>query len=381
MKRSALVLVVLSLFASPACKKKSSDPPPDPNAIHHCSIEDAKVVGKNLELARINIGGENLNKLRLDGKLVIDVQHKTTEYGATPKRVCGGSVQLTAASYDATGAAKATIPIDGTCAPAPSGQVLSIRPAFTPAGKTGPFAEFICTFVADIPKELGGTGQSVGEQEARVGWQKLAKDEPKVAGPILAYVDATPKIVTALGDWTRDRPTSTCAATVKGPATVFTYRELRQVAANAKGGQPIAEVDEPHTPGGLQLEGDKLAVDLAQAINSSPREYVVGSKRVDELSKTIPSAPRYVVVLMTRSYQMPQITESAAKDKTGAYKPGSYFGNVAVVDRQTGALACASPFSATSIAAKTDNPGRDLIGAVSAMAWQAVAKIAPGLSH
>lgn len=376
MRRVALfTLAALSICS---CKKKEAPPPPsDPNEVNHCTIEEAKVTGGELLLGHISLQKEDgvmgTTSLAPDGTLTIDVVHAKTLADSSPTRICGGKGTMNASSFNANKTGKTTMKLDGTCAPPPPGSIVRVDASFLQNGKT---EKRSCDFIADIPRELGGTGLSPMQQAVRADWDKAAKDTPDLVNPILAYVATLAKVVAVVGDPTKERTSTSCASVVSGPASLFSYATLRAIADTQPGAPATPIPDEP-TKAGDRLD-EAFAASLRSAILASPTEYVVDINRVKRMSTTIAAEPSWVIVLSTRSYDMPTIEKYGDKNEKGIYRPGAFYGDVAIVDRKAARLLCGSSFSATGTGTTSDPEGA-FMTAVRVMAWKTITRIAPGL--
>ena len=134
-----------------------------------------------------------------------------------------------------------------------------------------------------------------------------------------------------------------------------------------QGGRPSTAriADEPSTKA-VEL-GDTFVHDLDLALGWVPEKLEDLSARVNALSP-------WLVVMTTRSFEVPKLMPG---DK---YTSGNYWGDVLVVDRTTGKIACAAPFSASNHGT-TLSPDESFIGAINEMARAELAKIAPGLTE
>jgi hypothetical protein len=370
------VWLVLILVNGLGCQTPEPPRQAAPQPVVSCAIEEASATADTLSLGHISLTNEAFERLRLPGTLTVDVVHKKSlNDDPAPVRACGGAVVLDASSFGNDGLAKASVRMDGPCAPPPAGSLVKIAAHFHGEGLTRPAD---CAWVADLPATFGSGGLSGLQQEARLDWLRLAQEKPELAELFSSYLRTFPALVRAIGDPKTERQRTMCDASVKGPSTLYTYGTLIAMAATAPEGETRLEHDEPTFHGARA--NDEFASELSQAVLSSPTKFIENVSRVDKLRPRMATAPRFLIVVTTRSYQMPSIVEYGKGKKAGTYAPGSFFGDVAVLDLESGTLACEAPFSATGLGTVTD-PSAKFLSAISGMARETVKTIAPGITE
>jgi hypothetical protein len=379
------VVPFLILAASPLsnCTQKKAPAPvlADPANVIRCNIEDGRMVGAQFEIGKITMENGSPDPVRIaaEGVVSLDVLHATKLDDASPLRVCGGTGSLTKANYESNPVVrgKTLVTMSGACTPPPTGKLLRVRASFLQTGKTAPVS---CTFLAEVPAALGGTGVAGVAQEARLDWDKFIASAPAQAKPITDYASSLSAAVASVGSPLADRSETKCPATVTGTTPLMGYRALRDIGTfgTSKGKPEGPDVDEPRGDGrGID---DPMFDSLRLAVTTSPTKYVDAQRKVGEISKWLSATPpsRYVAVVSTRRYTMPAIVQSGTKAKNGTYSEGAWFGSIAVVDRETGKVQCGAPMSATSRETTTD-PAGTFIDGIRAMTWKTLSRIAPGL--